>query len=96
MMMINGSKRIMFMRTLSLNYYSNKLQSLSVKSLSTLIRDESFVLNKDYVESYSTKIPSFGFNGLGELVYMRTYSRVNSNNQKESWYQTVERVRKDI
>jgi ribonucleoside-triphosphate reductase (thioredoxin) len=51
-----------------------------------------FKLNDNYVQNYATKVPPFGFNGLGELVYMRTYSRANDKNQKESWYQTVERV----
>jgi ribonucleoside-triphosphate reductase (thioredoxin) len=55
-------------------------------------RGDLFRLNSDFVESYSIKAPPFGFNGLGELVFMRTYSRSNDLNQKESWYQTVERV----
>jgi hypothetical protein len=63
----------------------------SLRPLATT-RNDLFRLNSEYVESYSMKAPPFGFNGLGELVFMRTYSRSNDMNQKESWYQTVERV----
>lgn len=53
---------------------------------------KQFQLNSLFLLEYKNKIPPFGFNGLGELVYMRTYSRINNFNEKESWYQTVERV----
>ncbi|CAM9786098.1 unnamed protein product, partial [Ectocarpus sp. 12 AP-2014] len=38
--------------------------------------------------------PQFGFNGLGELVYQRTYARYlgEDTDDREQWYQTVERV----
>lgn len=52
----------------------------------------SFELSTTFVESYANKQPPFGFNGLGELVYMRTYSRTKPDFQKERWYETVERV----
>jgi len=35
-----------------------------------------FTLKKAFVDSYINKQPPFGFNGLGELTYMRTYSRL--------------------
>ena len=34
----------------------------------------------------------FGFNGLGELVYMRTYSRIKEDGKNERWWETVQRV----
>jgi hypothetical protein len=35
----------------------------------------------------------FGFNGVGELAYKRSYSRVREEDGKqENWQQTVERV----
>ena len=40
----------------------------------------------------SPQKPPFGFNGLGELVYQRTYSRTMDDGTKEQWYQTVARV----
>ena len=46
---------------------------------------------------YSNMAPPFGFNGLGELVYQRTYSRLIDSDdggppRKERWFETVERV----
>jgi ribonucleoside-diphosphate reductase alpha chain len=34
----------------------------------------------------------FGFNGLGEVVYYRTYSRIKKDGNQEDWYDTVVRV----
>ncbi len=52
----------------------------------------TFRLSKDFVSQFKNVAPPFGFNGLGELTYMRTYSRVKDNGEKEKWYETVERV----
>ena len=52
----------------------------------------SFALNKDFVNGYSSKKEPFGFNGLGSLVYHRTYSRVKSDGTKEQWFDMCERV----
>lgn len=51
-----------------------------------------FKLDSKFVEKYKTIKPNFGFNGLGELTYYRTYSRLKENGLNESWYETVERV----
>uniref|UniRef100_K3X6L5 ribonucleoside-triphosphate reductase (thioredoxin) n=1 Tax=Globisporangium ultimum (strain ATCC 200006 / CBS 805.95 / DAOM BR144) TaxID=431595 RepID=K3X6L5_GLOUD len=51
-----------------------------------------FALSKSFVDGFAEQYPPFGFNGLGELVYMRTYSRVKSDSTKERWFETVERV----
>ena len=51
----------------------------------------SFKLDDVFVDQYKTKTPPFGFNGLGETIYRRTYSRV-INGVREKWYQTVRRV----
>ena len=32
-----------------------------------------FKLSENFVSKYKRKKPPFGFNGLGELVYMRTF-----------------------
>ena len=53
----------------------------------------SFKLDDEWVQSYANKTPGFGFNGLGELVYMRTYSRIkDSDGTNEKWWETVRRV----
>ncbi|KAG6623954.1 ribonucleoside-triphosphate reductase, adenosylcobalamin-dependent [Phytophthora cinnamomi] len=51
-----------------------------------------FALDKSFVAGFENQTPPFGFNGLGELVYMRTYSRVKADGAKERWFETVERV----
>lgn len=48
-------------------------------------------LSKEFVESYRDKTPNWGFNGLGYIVYKRTYSRIKENGQNEEWFETVER-----
>ena len=49
-------------------------------------------LDPVFIEKYSTVTPPFGFNGLGELVYMRTYSRLKLNGENEKWFETIQRV----
>ena len=51
-----------------------------------------FSLSKTFLKSQKNKVPNFGFNGLGELVYLRTYSRVKENGEKEEWWETCKRV----
>src|SRR5258708_29328919 len=52
-----------------------------------------FQLDHLFIEQYVNIKPAFGFNGLGEMVYLRTYSRIRLEDGKnEVWYQTVERV----
>jgi ribonucleoside-triphosphate reductase len=50
------------------------------------------ILTEEFLEPYKTKEPPFGGNGLGYLVYKRTYAReIGSEGQKEEWWQTVAR-----
>lgn len=51
-----------------------------------------FRLSPSFMKSYQDVPPPFGFNGLGELVYMRSYSRTKPDGSKERWHDTVERV----
>ncbi len=53
---------------------------------------EKFVLSENFIDKYKRKRPPFGFNGLGELVYMRTYSRIKEDGKNERWWETVRRV----
>lgn len=52
----------------------------------------AFKLKSDFVAQYADRQPPFGFNGLGELVYLRTYSRIKPDGTQERWHETVERV----
>ena len=50
------------------------------------------ILSDDFVASYANKIAPWGFNGLGEIVYRRTYSRdIEELGRKEYWHETIAR-----
>jgi len=51
-----------------------------------------FYLDKEFVDKYKTIDPGFGFNGLGEITYLRTYSRIKEDGTNEQWHETIERV----
>ena len=51
-----------------------------------------FKLKDDFIKKYETIVPPFGFNGLGELVYLRTYSRIKEDGANEKWFETIRRV----
>lgn len=51
------------------------------------------LLSPEFIASYASKTPPWGFGGLGEIVFLRTYSRkIEGTNQTESWVQTIQRV----
>lgn len=50
------------------------------------------LLSPAFLDQYRNRDPELGFNGLGELTYYRTYSRVLPNGRKEEWWQTIARV----
>ena len=57
----------------------------------------SFELAKDFVETYKGKTPPFGYrdaagNSVGEITFLRTYSRLKPNGHKETWVDVCERV----
>ena len=57
----------------------------------------SFRLSEDFVNKYSTVPAPFGFsdagsNSLGEITFIRTYSRVKEDGTKERWHEVCRRV----
>lgn len=52
----------------------------------------TFKLEESFIQNYINKKAPFGFNGLGELTYIRTYSRLKADGQNEKWYETIRRV----
>lgn len=52
----------------------------------------SVVISDEFVRSYSTQTPPWGFNGMGEIVFLRTYSRKKDNGDTETWPETIQRV----
>jgi ribonucleoside-triphosphate reductase (thioredoxin) len=51
------------------------------------------VLSQEFVDSYKDKRPPWGFGGMGEVVYKRTYARpVEGSERLEEWPETLQRV----
>jgi ribonucleotide reductase alpha subunit len=48
-------------------------------------------ITKDLIEQYKTKVPNWGYAGLGYIVYKRTYSRTKDNGLQEEWPETIAR-----
>mmetsp|Transcript_161 Transcript_161/g.256 ORF Transcript_161/g.256 Transcript_161/m.256 type:complete len:756 (+) Transcript_161:200-2467(+) len=59
---------------------------------SSNLQKRGFRIDKSVIERYQAVKPPFGFNGLGELVYYRTYARLKTNGKRERWHETVQRV----
>lgn len=56
-----------------------------------------FRLSDDFIESYRSKKAPFGYtdaggNSLGEITFLRTYSRLKDDGTKETWTDVCERV----
>jgi hypothetical protein len=57
----------------------------------------SFKLSSDFIESYQKLEAPFGFkdaatNSLGEVTFIRTYSRMKEDGTKERWHEVCKRV----
>ena len=57
----------------------------------------SFELANEFVESYRSKKAPFGYrdaagNSVGEITFLRTYSRLKADGTKETWVDVCERV----
>lgn len=50
------------------------------------------LLDQSFVDSYSLKQAPWGFNGMGEIVFLRTYSRKKDDGNNETWVETLQRV----
>jgi ribonucleoside-triphosphate reductase len=53
---------------------------------------EYFHLKDKYVDKISKLKPEFGYNGFGEIIFYRTYSRIKSDGGQENWNDCVIRV----
>jgi adenosylcobalamin-dependent ribonucleoside-triphosphate reductase len=57
----------------------------------------SFKLSEDFISPYRDKKPPFGYrdaagNSVGEITFLRTYSRKKADGAKETWVDVCERV----
>ena len=48
---------------------------------------EKFKLSDGFIEKYKEIKPKFGFGGLGEFVFFRTYSRLKEDGKNEAWFE---------
>lgn len=56
------------------------------------IRHENIKLSETFLKKYKTKTPPFGYNGLGYVIFKRTYARyLEDQNRTEEWWETVKR-----
>lgn len=65
---------------------------LAASQSSTPYVSERFSLDGDVKTLLRSRAPRFGFDGLGEVVYYRTYSRTTPTGTQETWADTVIRV----
>lgn len=49
------------------------------------------IISEEFSNKYKDKKPNWGFNGLGYIVYKRTYSRIMPDGRNEEWHETVRR-----
>ena len=50
----------------------------------------SDILPEEFLSQYKDKKPNWGYNGLGEIVYKRTYSRLKEDGTNEEWWPVLE------
>lgn len=49
-------------------------------------------ISDDFVAQYAGKNPPWGFGGMGEIVFLRTYSRKKADGNNETFPETIQRV----
>jgi ribonucleotide reductase alpha subunit len=49
------------------------------------------IISESFANKYVNKTPNWGFNGLGYIVYKRTYSRLKDDGKTEEWHETIRR-----
>lgn len=74
------------------NTNGHKKARIEPKLFDIIDSEDHFRLDIEFLRQYKGKKPKFGFNGLGEFVFYRTYSRVKADGSKESFMDTIKRV----
>ena len=49
------------------------------------------IISEKFANKYVNKQPNWGFNGLGYIVYKRTYARLKEDGKTEEWHETIRR-----
>lgn len=79
---------IHILKTKNITSYIQNIQNIQYMNFIK----EHFYLNNLTCNYLHTLTPSFGFNGIGSVIYYRTYSRIMKNGNQEQWADTVIRV----
>lgn len=53
--------------------------------------NQTNILSDKFLSKYKGKQPNWGYNGLGYVVYKRTYARLKPDGKTEEWWETVAR-----
>jgi len=68
------------------------IKSSYKKQSNLYMSDTKLIITDDFAnQAKYKKQPNWGFNGLGYIVYKRTYARVKENGETEEWNETVQR-----
>lgn len=59
--------------------------------MSSQSTDKFVSFSEDFISKYKNKNPDWGFNGLGYVVYKRTYARKKDDGSTEEWWETIKR-----
>jgi ribonucleoside-triphosphate reductase len=70
---------------------NNKQRRLPAIVLPKIQDTDEKLITDDFVSSYANRKVPFGYNGLGYIVYKRTYAREKENGQTEEWHETLQR-----
>jgi len=49
------------------------------------------IISERFANKYANKQPNWGFNGLGYIVYKRTYARLKEDGKTDEWHETIRR-----
>lgn len=76
------------------NLETNNQEQLNSQKTSSMF---SFKLNDEFINEYRSKQAPFGYrdaggNSVGEITFLRTYSRMKQDGTKETWVDVCERV----
>ena len=53
---------------------------------------QAYVLPEEFLNGFANRKPKFGFGGVGDLTFVRSYSRPLPSGKKETWHQVMKRV----
>ncbi len=75
----------------TLDYFFSDHPIYCFLKIKSFMSNENSILSQEFIDKYKGKNPNWGFNGLGYVVYKRTYARPKEDGTTEEWYETVAR-----